>query len=101
MGIIEIIIKAEKGKYTSLDRSYQEFILKMDSERVEIYNAIVNELVILGKLNEFKKLKYTVITGGCVNDAVLEIINRNTTLELYRVYILEFINQDWLNQFFI
>jgi len=109
MGNTSFTIKTTKGKYNFLDRTYLNLILEntkidADLERWEIYSIIIEEVIKLSGSKEFQKIKYQLTGDTDPNDVMLEIIDNysedSELLSSLRNIILEFIDEDWLNQFF-
>jgi len=109
MNNIFYTIKVTKGKYNSLDRSYQNLILESTKdekklERWEIYSVIIDELILLGGALEFQKIKYKLTGGEDPNQIMLEIIDTyspySELLPTLRIQIESFIDEDWGDRFF-
>ena len=101
-------IKATKGKFNFLDRSYQNLILentKLDEnmERWEIYSIIIDELIILGGALEFQKIKYRLTGGEDPNLIMLDIIKtysaNSVLLQTMKSQVEIYVDEDWSKQF--
>lgn len=75
--------KVGKKRINKLDRDYNKFIENLydiHSEdlmnRLEIYNAVINELTTLDEQQTINELKYRITDGENPNSVILDIINR-------------------------
>jgi hypothetical protein len=75
--------KVGKKRINKLDRDYNKFIENLydihseDSmNRLEIYNAVINELTTLDEQQTINELKYRITDGENPNSVILDIINR-------------------------
>ena len=106
------VIKDGSGRYSNLDKEYSKFLettLKDVQDdailyRWETYNLIMSELLKLGKINLFNEIKYRFTDGEDPNKVMLEILERVPNLSgflwLIRKRIVEYIDEDFENQFY-
>tara|TARA_R110000772_G_scaffold17946_1_gene49756 strand:+ start:9770 stop:10105 length:336 start_codon:yes stop_codon:yes gene_type:complete len=76
-------IKNGHGSYSSLDKEYKRFIKDeinglddTDTNRWDIYNIIMDDLIELGLHNVFAEVKYRITDGEEPNAIMLEVLSR-------------------------
>jgi len=87
-------IRANRGKFSILDKQYQRFLKALDFEddytywKWEVYNNIVKELLSLGHTVLFDELKYRLTGGEEVNYVFMDILSKveYMTNDLDRLY---------------
>ena len=107
-----LLIKANQGKKTILDRAYTKHINSifetLDEEkesRWETYNVIMEELINDGKGIYFEEIKYRLTDGENPNSVMLDIINREPDTNSGLLWFLkkrieEYIEDDYLRRFY-
>ena len=111
MDISNYTIKLGFGKYNNLDKAYRNLIRQQinSSEswinRWEIYDTVINEIILLEDETIFDEIKYRVTGGENINNILLDIINKK--LE-YNLMAYSFISKiegycdiDWLKEFYL
>ena len=107
----DFTIKAGSGRYTNLDKEYDNFLKKIMRElneeklyRWETYNLIMEELIKEGKANIFEEIKYRLTDGEDPNNVMLDVITRDANssglIWLMKKRIEEYINDDFFEQFY-
>jgi hypothetical protein len=103
---IKLIVKTYHNRYTVLDKSYHKFIINNNNsnftERLEVYNIIINELINLNEYNSFDEIKYRITDGENPNVVILDVVNRflddNYMLWLVKPNIELFIDEDLIKK---
>jgi hypothetical protein len=111
MDISNYTIKLGFGKYNYLDKAYRDLIRKQINnseswaQRWEIYDMIINEIIILEDEDIFQEFKYRVTGGEDVNHVLLDIINTKMEYNLIASSLInkieEYYDIDWLKEFYI
>jgi len=107
MGAIKIMVKTHHNRYTMLDKTYRNFILNNFNtdfvDRLEIYNIIINELIVLGEYDSVDEIKYRITDGENPNDVILDIINKipgdNYLMWLVKPNIKTFLEEDLIKKY--
>jgi len=103
-------IKDGPGVYTNLDKEYKEFIKKsiggLDTEttnRWDIYNIIMNDLIALKLTRVFDEVKYRLTDGENPTTIMLEILEREDYKSelgwFLKNRVKRYIEEDFYNSF--
>ena len=103
---IKLIVKTYHNRYAMLDKLYHKFIINNNNsnftERLEVYNIIINELINLNEYNSFDEIKYRITDGENPNVVILDVVNRflddNYILWLIKPNIEFFIDEDLIKK---
>lgn len=108
----DFILKAAKGRKTTLDDAYRKLIIEildnLDEEqegRWETYNLIIEELLNIGKTKHFQEIKYRLTDNEDPNKVMLDILDKNEDnnesdlLPILRKRIEEYLEEDFLKRF--
>ncbi len=106
------IIKAKRGKNTTLDNAYGKLINRViqsddesEHERWETYNLILKELLPVQGGKYFQEIKYRITDGENPNEIFLDVLNRNngediTGLAWYlKRRVEDYLVEDFTNSF--
>lgn len=107
----KITIKAGSGTYSLLDKLYNKFIKNSltdtDEETIErwyTYEAIMTELIGIGRINYFEEVKYRLTGGEDPNDIIIDIITRDNEVKTYLWAHLrrlkDYKNEDLMKRFY-
>jgi hypothetical protein len=112
MATSNFIIKATRGKNTTLDNAYGNFISKVihsdneaEQERWETYNLILKELLPVQGGKYFQEIRYRITDGENPNEVFLDVLNRNngediTGLAWYlKRRVEDYLDEDFTNSF--
>jgi len=111
MKAFDFTIRTGSGGYTKLDKEYNKYLINIMMNipeekycRWETYNLIMEQLINENKDNDFEEVKYRLTDGEDPNHVMLDVIDRDKNecglIWLMRKRILEYIDDDFFNEFY-
>lgn len=113
MNAKNLLLTANQGKRTTLDKAYNNHIKivlntlnEEEENRWETYNLVISELKSQSNKDYFKELKYRLTDGEDPNEVLLDIINKANDDVSGLVWFLkrrieEYLEDDYFKRFLV